>query len=131
METLCSRLLALIERGQGLPVGKGKALSPNIINNLICRIVRRCTLNGLVPPLRLWLLMRRHLGQDHLPGMDERGNFSRISAALYLAAKPDASDSEIASTVGVNRSTVWRWRQKASFQDKVKAERQYLESVAT
>jgi hypothetical protein len=131
MEALCSRLLTLIERGQGLPVVTGKALSLDLINNFIYRMVRRCHLNGLVPPERLWLLMQRHLGQAHTPGMDERGNIPCNIAARYLAANPDASDIEIAAVVGRTRQTVWRWRQEAPFQEQVKAERQYLESVAT
>jgi hypothetical protein len=96
------------------PARRGVALPMSVINDCASLMLRWSVYNDTIPSSLLFLL-EHQLGADKEGGNVDRRYIKRQRAAAYLAAYPDASDSEVAKEVGVTRSTVWRWRTNDKF----------------
>lgn len=98
------------KRGDTHLVMRGAFLSDRLIGNFAYRMLRACSRTDLPPPETLVDLMQQLLRQDRPPAKSERRYTQRLEAIGYLNENPNAGIREIARTVGVNPSTVGRWR---------------------
>lgn len=85
-------------------------LPDQLIKYFAYKMLKSCGREKHVPPPELIRLFQIVLGQDKKPAGSARKYVQRLEAMRYLTENPDASDSDIAEEVGVNRATVGRWR---------------------
>jgi hypothetical protein len=100
-------------------VGRGKYLPDSVVNDIASTLLLLCFTYAYVPPRDLGLLVQHQLKVDR-PGKNvDRRYLQKIKAAKYFAINPNAPDGEVADAVGVDRSTVNRWRNAPDFIDLV------------
>ncbi len=122
IEDFCYELLADIEWrcvqehfGEMQIAGRGLCYSAAQIDHYIFKLVSQCYAAQLPPPISLVELISAHLNQDIK--YDKKSNeFGRGKAAAlreaieYKKLNPDASNREIAKAVGVDHTTIGRWK---------------------
>jgi hypothetical protein len=107
------------------PARRGIALPMSVINDCASLMLRWSVYNGTTPSSLLFLL-EHQLGADREGWNVDRRYLARQKAMQYLAANPDVSNSDIAKEVGVNRSTVGRWRKDEKFKAELVREQRRL-----
>src|ERR1700730_12281241 len=99
---------ALVRRGLGMP--------DSLINELALKMLEAfaetCDQSGII---ELAQLFRMQLAATGLPSTEVKTRDAMVLAALLLAENPDTSLRKIAGLIGVNVSTLSRWREGADF----------------
>jgi hypothetical protein len=99
---------AIVRRGLGMP--------DSLINELALRMLEAladtCDQTGAH---ELAQLFRMQLAAAGLPTVEVKNRDAMVLAALLLAENPEISLRKIAPHIGVNASTVSRWRLRADF----------------
>lgn len=100
-------------------VGLGAAISYSTVNRLASKLVEACPTAPL-PSLAILVDAALGLADSDRSSKAPRRPEPRRLAALLLAGNPRLSNRKIAAQVGVNQSTVRRWKKKPEFQELVK-----------
>ena len=101
-------------RSRSAPHLTRREIEPNLVAHFLFRLIRACHGHGHVPPRELAELAQVHLGQDRPPAGSARRYVQRLEAEQYFREEPDLTNAEIARRLGVNRSSVGRWREAFS-----------------
>lgn len=109
--------------GHSALVRRGKNLPNSVVNDLAVAMLSMCSLHGVPVPISLCGIIQIQLGVDVGAANAPRRYFERANAAEYLARNPEATNTEVADAVGVNRSTVGRWRKDSKFEDEIELAR--------
>jgi len=99
-----------VQRGDTQLVGRGEHLPDSLIANFAYRMVQACHRESLTPPKDLVELLQLVLRQDRPPANSQRRYVHRLEAIRYLREHPTAGVRDIALAVGVNPSTITRWK---------------------
>lgn len=85
-------------------------IPPTTANRQAVKILTCYSQSGKAPPPNLATIFGQLMKVWELQVKYAKKSTTRILAQQYLSTHPNATDTEIAEEVGVNRSTVYRWR---------------------
>ncbi len=124
-EFVLELLVALLRRRRGEKEGKSHLvrrhkLAPlSFLNEAALQCLEACDARQEQAPPHLAVLFRELLARPGEPAAIPQQPRARNLAALILAGSHPPSDSKIAALVGVNRSTVLRWKRDPAFAKQV------------
>jgi hypothetical protein len=98
----------LRSRRRDLPAGHKEIIPDALVNYLAVRYLSCCLAENRPPPQKLVHLISQQLESDRF-GVKPAKDSELIQAQDLRNEDPTLSDSVIATTVGVNKSTVSRW----------------------
>jgi hypothetical protein len=120
--------LALLD-AETAPVRSKKMLAPSVIAGVAIDILETCVLFDQPPGQELVDLFRALLKVDKRPLKSSREFSARYRAAWMLAQKPNVSTRQLARILGVEPSSVSRWRKDASFGKMVESKKQSIQDL--
>lgn len=107
-------------QGHGQMVRGHNQIPNSLVSELTALMIQACNDIGQEPPQALSILVRVQLGRlDRLQSEPRQGQ-EKDMAALLMAADGNLSSRRIAEAVGVDHTTIQRWRQDPTFQNKIK-----------
>ena len=114
-----ARRETLISSGASHLVGRKKVIPESIINETALLILGRCHDDGISPPYSLIVLLRLQLDRLSPLNLLKADSSAFDLAALMLASNPSYTNRAIGRAVGVDQSTVGRWRKRGDFRKKI------------
>lgn len=129
-ETLAHFLSAEIEpirRSSNSPARRGKHLPRATISWVANDLLEGCRRSP--PGYYLKELLRKLLDADRLKKNQSKQYVARTGAVWIVAQAPERDSEEIARELGVDRSSVSRWRADPDFQRRVSNTRKYIDHL--
>lgn len=110
---------SLISAGESHLVGRKKAIPESIINETSLLILERCQEDKIPPPTSLIVLLRMQLERLSPLNILKSDDRAFDLAALMLASNEDYTNRKIGQAVGVDQSTIGRWKKDVDFMKRV------------
>ena len=96
-----------------------KVIPDSIINEIALLMVESCGDNGTPPPNSLSILLRVQLNRLEDLSFIPKDSKAKDLAVLLYACDRTLSTRKVARAVGVDHTTVSRWKQETNFQNKI------------
>jgi hypothetical protein len=96
-----------------------KVIPDSIINEIALLMVESCGDNGTPPPNSLSILLRVQLNRLEDLSFIPKDSKAKDLAVLLYACDRTLSTRKVARAVGVDHTTVSRWKQETDFQNKI------------
>lgn len=107
-------------------VANGQAISNSLLDMLICAMAEAITSFYLTPPSSWTVLLKVRLNAFSHSVLEKVHTSNRRSEAIGLfAANPEIKDAQVAKIVGVNKSTVSRWKSDPDFIRRIEMHRKF------
>lgn len=108
--------------GETHVVSRGAAIPDSYVNHLAFLMLRACQWKGQSPPHLLCELIRVQLKVRVLDELETHAYEYELAAGL-VAENRNISNREVARLVGVDHTTIRRWRTQSEFQRRVASDR--------
>ena len=125
LEKASDETATLLNAGGSHPARRHGHVPQALINDLLAEMLYHCRDNLRVPSILLCRMVERQLGTQRHGLHNVRNPVAWLRAAKLLADGPGMSSREVAKLVGVDHTSVSRWRKTEGFNKEVESPRGY------